>query len=139
MVSEHAMECVCKDDAEALLMCREVNVYYEYRDMRQGTVVTLLGLSIMRRATKCMRVLLMEYGVNTEDVCLKFGVQFLRTAVPLTMTGRKFAKTHKLTRDVLAMCDLRRAQLSAMQWVLVNIPACWRDLSEDVLRRLRYA
>ena len=136
-----AFESVLKDDAEALLSYIEEHLYAdgEYRDYKHGTSLTLLGLCIMRCATHCMRVLLLHLGADADAVCLTYGVQFLRSAIPMTMTGRKFSKTMQATRETLAMCDLRRAQLRATQWCIANMPAEWRDLAEGILIRLRHA
>lgn len=134
-----AYENVCEDDAEALLLTPSVDLDHVYSDYQHGTALTLLGVCIMRCATHCMRVLLLHLGADADAVCLKYGVQFLRSAIPMTMTGRKFSKTMQATRETLAMCDLRRAQLRATQWCIANMPAEWRDLAEGILIRLRHA
>lgn len=138
-IDNSAINSVLKDDATSLLRCVDVDVSHMYEDVRHQARITLLGLSILNRRICCMLTLLMDLDTDPDIVCAIFWIGFLRTTVPLTMTGRDFANMNEETRRVIDQYDLRRAQLRATQWALVNIPACWRDLSEDVLKRFRYA
>ena len=134
----HAFECVLKGDAEGLLCFRELDFRQVYRDTTQNTTMTLFGLCVLRRRYKCMKVMLWR-GADPDETCAVFRLQCFGASTELAITGRYLCEYSMSSNIILRRFERRRAQLSATQWVLVNIPACWRDLSEDVLRRFRYA
>jgi hypothetical protein len=110
VTGDDAFEAVFRDDEEALLsVSHTTNAAHEYCDFLRGTRVTLLGLCIMRRATRCMWVTLMHTNACPDDACLWFGVQFMRSAIPMTMSCREFCPYQRETLDVLIRYDLRCA------------------------------
>lgn len=134
-----AYECVVRGNAQSLLCCRPYDLFiHAHDDDSTKTTVTLLGLSILHNQFHCMTTLLW-LGACPDDICATYMFTFMQWHRWVNMTARDLCKTNVHASITLQLFEKRRAQLSAMQWVLVNIPACWRDLSEDVLRRLRYA
>lgn len=133
-----AFDHVKKGNSEGLLQCRGLDFMRTYDDMAQKSRVTLLGLCVLDSQFECMMTLLWM-GANPNHICASFEFRFAQWKRWINLTGRDMCATNEGALITLHLFETRRAQLSAMQWVLVNIPACWRDLSEDILRRLRYA
>lgn len=125
-------------DVDGLLSCRELDLDRTYSDYVHKTIVTLLGLSILKNQYPCMTALLWM-GASPDGICASVEFTFIENKRQVHLTGRDLCKTNLLASVTLQLFEMHQAQLSATQWALVNIPACWRDLSEDVLRRLRYA
>lgn len=133
-----AYNYVVLGDVDGLLSCRGLDLDRIYHDCVHRTLVTLLGLSILKNEFECMTTLLW-LGASPEGICASVEFTFLENRRQVHLTGRDLCKTNLLASATLLLFETRSAQLCVTQWALVNIPACWRDLSEDVLRRLRYA
>jgi hypothetical protein len=125
-------------DVDGLLSCRGLDLDRTYCDYVHKTIVTLLGLSILKNQYACMAALLWT-GAIPDGICASVEFTFLENKRQVHLTGRDLCKTNLLASVTLQLFEMHQAQIYVTQWVLVNIPACWRDLSEDVLRRLRYA